>query len=278
MLLGYDLPRDWTYAIDAGAFLTDATALHDRMPAEAVQLKWDSTDPQTVTTAVTISATRTQPFVSRLAALLGTDLPEGLRVELRGRRPADAGNTYELGGNSLTQRLVRQPEGSVGCHWVLAEGLDPIIGYGLTIYNDASSVVAIAPEAELLIGEIIVAPAIDLPHEVGVEETWSEQRTQASVGAQVSVVSRAMYRTLRVQPTFSTHADAREGALPGGLDWQTVQAALARDPFTLAVLYDESPELIQRTGMFGVISGLGIGGLAGRYQRPKSITVREVPA
>lgn len=277
MLLGYNLPRDWAYSIDNGAFLTDPAALHDRMPAEAVQIEWDDTDPQTLTTAVTISAVRTQPFVPRVAALLGTDLTEGLRVELWGRRAEDSGNTYDLGGNSLTQRLMRLPEGGVGCRWVLADDLDPIIGYGLTIYNDAGAVVAIAPEAEHLIGEIVVAPAINLPHEVGAEETWSEQRTQASMGAQVSVISRTMYRMLKVQPCFSSHATARGNALPGGLDWQTVQAALSRDPFTLIVLYDESPDLIQRTGMFGVISGLGIGGLPGRRQRPKSLTVREVP-
>lgn len=278
MLLSYNLPRDWAYDIDNGTFLTAPAALHDRMPAEAVQIEWDDTDPQTTSIAVTIYGDRTVPFVPRVGAILGTDLPEGLRIEICGKRPADSAYDYALGGNSLTQTLTWIPGHGIGAVWVFDAGLDPINGYAVKLYNDAGGAVAIAPEAEKMIGEIIVAPAIVLPHSVGPDEKWSELRASESIGAQLQMVTRTVYRTLTISPVFGDLDDAFGNGLTEGTDWQRVQAALAADPFALAVRYYDTPELIQRTSIFGRVSGLGIGGLAGRYQRPGTMTIRQVPA
>src|SRR5690606_7049922 len=113
---------------------------------------------------------------------------------------------------------------------------------------------------------------------VGPEEKWSELRANETVAGQLSPLARAVYRTLTISPMLSDLDAAFLDGLPEGVDWQRVQAALAADPFSLLVRYNDTPAHIQRTSIFGRVTGLGIGGLPGRYQRPGTMTIRQVPA
>lgn len=278
MLIGYNLPRDWTYGIASGAWLTDPAALHDRSPAQAVQFEWP-TGAQTTATTVQVTGTRSAAVVPRLGALLGTTLPAGLRVTITGRRSGDAGYTYDLGGNSTTLRLSVLPDGTVGGVWVFADGLDPIVAWRITAYNDVSGATAIAAESERLLGEVVVCPALYVPHEDGLQETWTVPSILRRFrSAQTQLVPHVPFRVISLRGWPDEHVNARLGGLPGGMDWQRLLGALARDPYTLLVPYWDTSDEIQRSAVFGVASGFGIGGREGRYQQMDKLTVAEIPA
>lgn len=277
MLIGYSLPNDWTYGIVSGAWLTAPAALHDRSVAQGVQFEWPD-GAQTTATSVQVTGTRTRAFVPRLAALLGTDLPAGLRVAIVGRRSGDAGYTYDLGGNSTTLRLSVLPDGSVGGVWVFDDGLDAIVAWRITLYNDVDGAVAISAEAEHVLGEVMVCPGLYVPHEDGLQEGWTDPSIQRRTPAsQVQRVARTAFRSITLRGWPDEHANARLGGL-GGFDWQQLLAALARSPYTLLVPYWDTSDEIQRSAIFGIASGFGIGGREGRYQQMDKITVAEIPA
>lgn len=278
MLIGHSLPTDWTLSITGGAFLTDPDPLQDRKPLEAVQIEWPA-GAQTTSTAVQIAGIRGQAFRPRLAALLGTSFRVGQRVEIIGQRSGDAGYTYGLGGNSMTQLLALLPDGSVGCGWVFADGLDPIVAWRITIYNDVGGAVVIEAEEECLAGEVVVCPALDIPHAMGLNESWVDPSpVRRTLAAQIDRVPRTPYRSMTIQPIRGTKAEARGAALVDGMDFQRLLALFARDPYTLCVPYSDTPAEIQSSMIFGVVSGLGIDGLPGRWTRMEKLTLSEVPA
>lgn len=277
MLVGYDLRRDWAHTLGGGATWAPTDAgnpayLDDMAPAEAAMLTWPS-GAQTTSTAITESATTVRQFVPRVGAMLGVSVQPGLRVEIRGRRAADDGYTYNLGGNSLTQRLVRMPDGSSGCIWIFDAGLDPIIGRQVTIYNDAGGVAVITAEQDVSIGEIVIAPALQICQSLGQQEAWTDPSImRRSMASQVSRVRRSAYRTLRIQGAPMLGSAWVDGG------WQDIQASLSASPYTLLVSHESDYEMAQRTSMFGVASGLGIGLITRAYQRPDEMTVAEIPA
>lgn len=277
MLISFPPRQDWIYGIADGVFVTDPEMLHDRRPAEPVMIEWPG-GSQTLTTSVTITAERSAELVPRMAWLLGSDLPVGLRVELRGKRQSDSGFDYALGGNSLTQRLVRMDDGSVGCFWALAAGLDPVLGYGLALYNDSNSAVAIAAEAEHIIGQLVVCDALEVLHDDGANVTYTRGGTsRRTLGGQVSRVARPGWRTWRIRGTAEPREQAW-GAGVSGSDWLRLLAALNADPFCGVAPYWTDPEELQRTAIFGEIDGLGVDGIAGPFKQLQEMTLNEIPA
>jgi hypothetical protein len=279
MRLGYSIPNDWSFAIAGGDWLgTDAgdpAFLQDRSPAARTFFTWPA-GAQTTATTCAITGTRTTAFVPYLAALLNTSLPLGTLVTLIGKRPADAGYTYELGGNCLTSRVVDLPDGGRGIIWLPDAGLDPINAFQATAYNDVNSVAAIPAESVQSVGELIVMPAAEITHEAGPTESWPDRRVSRTLGAQASVSGMSAYRVLTVRSALLTYAEVRGDAL-GGVDWQQIAGALARDPFVLAVLYPEDAAA-HRSAIFGTVSGLGVAGQPGRYQRTDRLSITEVPS
>ena len=278
MLLGHSLPSNWTYGLSSGEFLTAPELLHDRAPAERVVLAWDD-GAQSSATTVDLTATRSAAVVPRIGALLGSDLPVGLKIEVRGKRAEDAGFTYDLGGNALTQTLGRLPGGRVGCWWAFDADLDPIVAYQVRLYNDVGGSDVLTAEQELRIGQLIIAPAVNIPHQTGPLVSWVDPSPiRRTLGAQTQRVARRAYRELSLQGCLD-HSDlAWGGGLPGGLDWQTVLDALAADPYTcLAPYWDGVPGDLQATALFGICSNLGIEGLAGPYRVLERMTLSEVP-
>ncbi len=281
MLLGYKLPRDWTYSVVDAVLLTpDVELLHDNEPGEKVRFEWDDTDPQTTSTAVAIQALRVSAFVPRAGCLLGVTLPVGLKVEIRGRRAIDAGYTYELGGNALTQRVVEFDDGTRGLLWVFDDGLDAIVGYEVKLFNDVAGSLAIEPEQIFEIGQVRVGPGVSIPHELG----WSARPTDPSIfrrtlGAAVQRVHRRGFRTAKLRPAWGRVDAARGGALAGGMDWQQLLGILARDPFCLVFARWQDHADLQRVGGFGLITVLpGIEHKAGPIYQMQEMTFEEVPA
>ncbi len=279
MLIAYSLPADLTYTISTAWLTPDVEVLHDNSPADKVRFSWDATSPQTTGNSVIIAAQRANAFVPRGGCLLGTSLPVGLKVELVGKRAADPGYSYALGGNSLTQRTVRFADGSVGLLWVLDEGLDPIVAYQITIYNDVAGAPSIAASAAIDIGQIRLGPAVLIPHEVG----WSDGPKDPSIirrtlGAQVQRVQRTAYRAGKLRPAYGRVDKARGGALANGLDWKQLIAILAKDPFCIILPRWEDTDDAQKTGVFGIVSAPQIDHRAGPIYQMQDLGFEEIPA
>jgi hypothetical protein len=277
MLLTFPPRTDWIYDCVGGEFITEPEMLHDRKPGEPVLLEWAAGE-QTLTTTTVITATRSAAFVPRLAVLLGSNLPAGLRVELHGRRPEDAGYDYGLGGNSATQRLVRLWGGSVGAWWALSDGLDPITGYGLTLYNDADGSLALDASEEFELGQLIVVDALHIPHEVGPVIRYvkggSSRRTQTQ---QASRVDGTGFRRLSMRGVHE-HVDQAWGGGIDGSDWDRLAEALCADPFCCVALYHADATELQRVALYGEIDGLGIAGGEGPYKQLEQMSLDEIPS
>lgn len=281
MRLGFSIPTDWSFSIASGAWASgdagNPAYLCDRAPQARTYFTWPA-GAQTTATTCTITATRTASFVPFLAHLLNTSLPVGTLVELWGRRVGDAGYTYALGGNTQTSRVVELPDGGRGIIWLLDADLDAIYAFRVVAYNDVFGAAVLVAESLHSIGELGVMPAVVIDHEVGPTERWSGLTATWTLGSQPHLSGRTPQRTVTLRSVPMTHAEARGEGLAEDMDWQQVCNLIARDPVVLAVLYDSDATLAQRSAVFGVGSGLGMGGLPGRYQQTDTLTITEAPS
>lgn len=262
-----------TWSASGGTLSADDAALTDRAPATPVALTWASGAQSTSTTVSLIATCAVTP---RIVSLLGTDLPDGLKVELWGQRSGDASPIYDLGGNSQTQTITTFDDGSRGAHWILGDDLSPLTKLEIRLYNDVSGTSPITASEELQIGEIVIAEAI----EVEIESDWkfsqkdpsTVRRTLASQGDRVP---RPGYRVLTCTPAYGDAADARGSGL-SGTSWSKITASLRRDPHCIAIVRKDEP---QTTAIFGWASKIpDIGHLAGPYYQPSTLTIEEIPA
>lgn len=280
MLLGYDLPRDWTYGINNGEWLTpDVELLHDFEPAEQVRLAF-AAGAQTIGTTTAITGQRVGALVPRVACILGLTVPIGLRVEIIGKRAADSSYTYDLGGNSQTQRVVEFADGTRGVWWLFDAGLDPIVGWQISLYNDVGGVVALDAEAQIEIGQIIVTAAADIPHELGWSYGYrSTSLRRRTLAAQLQHVSRTAYRQTRLKPVYDNEAAAHGAGLAGAEDWQRLLARFARRPFSVVVPRVLNTDHAQRLSAFGIVSNdPTIQQLVGPLWQMQEVIFEEIPA
>lgn len=266
-----------TWSAINGGLSADNAPLTDRSPASRVALTWSS---GAQTTASTVSLVADCDVTPRMVALLGVDLPSGLKVELWGKRGIDAGFTYNLGGNSQSQDLVTFDDGSVGAVWVLADGLDQVEKLELRFFNDVAGVAVIAASAPFEIGEVVIAEAV----EVAIETGWrfdnkDPSKARRTLGSQIDRVRRTGYRTLNCTPCFATTAEARSGGLGSTTDWQRIMAAMRADPYLLAVVHSSTSADIQDTAIFGIATKTpSLEALSGPYYGPGELVIEEVPS
>jgi hypothetical protein len=280
MKLLYNIPRDWTIAITGGTALTDVDAWADPNPGERVRIQWPS-GTQTTGATVGVQFTRSQSVVPVGGGLRGLrGIPAGTKVVVTGKRAADAGFAYALGGNSATARTVALPGGDVGITWAFDAGLDAIIGAQVLIYNDVNGSASIAAEASIEIGTPVVGGGIDFV----IQADWTLDGKDPSIssrtlGSQLNRVLRPGYRVLTCTPAYvKTEEEARGGGLSDGSDWQTVGAALRRDPYVLAIARVDSSDEIQRTSIFGAVTRLpAVQHLDGALYQPSQLVVEEIP-
>src|SRR5690606_20086184 len=137
----------------------DSAALLDGDPGRNSKIEWDST-AQTTSSYVAIRMAWGTATVIRVLGLLNlVGAPEGVQVRVYGKRPADSGYDYDLGGNSQSGAIRDNPVHGPSAWFVLAEGLDAIVGVEVRVYNNAGGSTWIAASAEQEIGELFVSPA-----------------------------------------------------------------------------------------------------------------------
>lgn len=262
-----------TWAASGGTLSADDAALTDRAPATQVALTWAS---GTQSTSTTVSLIATCAVTPRIVSLLGTDLPDGLKVELWGQRNGDASPIYDLGGNSQTQTITTFEDGSRGAHWILDDGLTSLAKLKIELCNDVNGTSPIAASQEQKIGEIIIAEAIEV--EIGSDwkfEPKDPSTVRRTLASQGDRVPRPGYRVLTCTPAYGDAADARAGGL-SGTDWSKITASLRRDPHCIAIVRKDEP---QTTAIFGLATkNPNISHLAGPYYQPGTLEIEELPA
>ncbi len=93
--------------------------------------------------------------------LLGTSLPVGMKVTVKGKRAADGGYTYDMGGNSQSSRLVDFYDRSVGVWWAFDSDVEEVVGIEVTYWNDVGGSVALAASTAYRVGEIQFSPCLE---------------------------------------------------------------------------------------------------------------------
>lgn len=279
MLLGYQLPQDWAYAGTAAWVNTSAPCLHNRDTSSPAIFTWP-TGAQTLGTTVTIVATRAAGFAPRAAMMVGLSLPVGTKITVEGRAAAGHG-VLALGGNSTTQRTALMPDGTVGIMWVFDAGLAAIDGYTITIYNDVNLAVLIPAGSIQSIKEANVCPAVYMPHTRG----WLSGRNDPYTkivrrrGGNVSVESLPSWRYVSMRIHHGNLAAFRQSGLDNGLDYEKVLAILAKDRFVLVFDDTSTPDLIQRSGLFGLcLKWPEITQTAGRVYQLGQFEFEEIPS
>ncbi|MGS1128463.1 hypothetical protein ACVCL3_15820 [Rhodanobacter sp. UC4437_H4] len=278
MLISYSRPDiTWSLIGTGATWLSDdaGAALTNGRPASVSRLQWLS-GAQTTASILTMRGVWGTAFAPRVLALLGLTLPAGTLITLAFRRPADAGYTYQA--DVASQRVVQLPDGSRCAWFVLADGLDPVIGVEYRLHNDVSGSASIAAGSAIDVGEAWVGPTVEVPH----GSDWRDMDNDPSVvkrskGSQPYAVEVRGYRTLQVPFAIAKLAAVRGGGLAGGADQQVLRAAVRAGGRVAAVPRFDTPAEIQRTAIFGVARFDPIAHLAGpNYQ--SGIVVDEAPA
>lgn len=149
----------WTCIGTGASFDSDADALNNTAVADVTAIKWLS-GSQTTTSVLKLQYLWSTPKDIRDIPILNLldasqiPMPAGIKIVVKGRRQADSGFTYSLGGNSGTQRTVSTDNGSTECRIVTAAGNDPLIGYEVAIYNDLNGATHFTAGQYIYIGEI----------------------------------------------------------------------------------------------------------------------------
>lgn len=299
MLLGYDRPT-LTASIIGGiaSWVGDGTPdkLGDGSPQSVARITGLSDSSPAIGEYTEIDFSWSGNRVPRVACLIApststaTALPEGLKVTVLGRLASGGGYTYDLGGNSATQRTVRLPGGGIGCFWVFDDGLAECNGIALRIYNDVSGGTVFDADTELDLGEFAVMPAVQLCARPGYEWQQTDPTiTRRTLTSQRNRVPRTPYRSVTVELAPADTDDAQNGGLANGLDWLRLDDYIAQAQDCIAILrwrdenlaFDE--DVLHANALFGFAENSGgmqhVPESSRRDRRyTKRLTLTEIPA
>lgn len=281
MLISYSRPPiTWSLIGTGTTWLSDdaGAALTNGRPASVSRLQWLS-GAQTTASILTLRGVWGTAFAPRVLALLGLTLPVGALVTLAFRRPADAGYTYQA--DVASQRVVQLPDGSRCAWFVLADGLDPVIGVEYRLHNDVSGSASIAAGSAIDVGEAWVGPTVEVEHESG----WARglvdpTRVQRSYGGQAFGRARRSWRTLKVRLAPADVAEVNGAGLAGGSDWEQIEAALlAGSPCAVVPRWrGQAADYLQRTALLALASQQGDVQHAAGSIYGRDYTFEELPA
>ena len=234
-LLFYRRPTSPAWTIfGTGAQFESDVRLSDGNPGVLTTFRWLSEVSPVIGNYVALRADWTPAITPRGAWMLALSLedgafPAGVKFEVRGKRAGDTGYPYDLGGNALTEVSREMPDGSIGICWMFDDGLDPIIGIEIRIYNDVAGATWADADTYVRVGEADVSEGIELC----IAHGWSTSRevrtqSQRTLGSQLHEVERVNYRILDFALAPGTGSDARLGGLANGMDWERIAALITR--------------------------------------------------
>jgi len=248
------MPAVETATLTGGTWLTadQGGALFDGKPARASRVR------RTGDLAITV--TLAQAIVPGIIAVLGLSVPAGVEVRAAG----------------ATATTVRLPDGSV-CAWLFPAATAPVAVVSVEIDTTAVNVD---------IGEIAIFRSVDL----GISDGWGVVTIDTSAhtrtkGAQLNTVAGATYRRFTCNLSGRPTELVRGGGLAGGVDWETIAAAMAgRRRSCLVPQFRDiaskvfDPELAARSAMYGYPTQLPSAENISRNYFTGSLEYEEVPA
>lgn len=300
--LGHKRPSSVTWTVSGtGAAIVSDTRLDNGRPADYTRIRFVSDDPPATTDYLAIRGTWATEITPKIGCLLGLgaislegspeayeayDFPTGVKVEIYGKRAIDANYDYPLGGNALTQDVVKIHDQTKCCWWVFADDLEPIIGVEIRIYNDNGSEVTWANSTvHVDVGEIGIFEAIEIGVKPGYSWRWVDPtERKRTLGSQSHRVARRPYRAGEFEIAPAPHAEAFGATITSESDWQTAAWNLSRDnacamvlrPTDYAGVLDEIA--LHRESVFGECSRVGDLSHAGVRHFGHRYTIEEVPA
>jgi hypothetical protein len=284
MLTGYSIPSGNSFTVHGtgAAFLTDVRLANGR-PAQVTRLQWLSAGSPAITDYLDLRMSWAASQSIGAVLLLGLTCGAGVRVDVTGRRPEDAGYTFALGGNAATQRTVARSDGRVR-HIVAPTATDALIGLQWRIYNDRSSSTWATAASVLDIGQAVGMGAVELEADQGWDDTLIDgSELQWTLASQPHVVARRDRRQRTVRLIPQELAIARATGLAGGTDWARLDAAMTGySPVFSAVRWRDSngdvdAAELHETGLFGIAAQRGgVRHLAGPWY-DRALVFQEAP-
>lgn len=282
MHLNFRSPENVSWTLDGASFATDIR-LDNGKPQQATVVTWDPGLTPGTGQYIDIRATWASPLPLWCASLLRLSCPAGTKVDVTGRRPEDGGFTFDLGGNSTTQRTVSVP-GRGSEHIVLPSSHPTLIGLQWRIYNDAAGVTWVNSPTDFRIGEARGWEGRSLPH---VLTDPKRSRTQNRIERRAldgtpHIVSRDNWRDLTFSLDVAESRDVYQRGLIGE-DWESIEHHLdsaAGRVLCIPRLYGEGGEIdwnqVHRQAVFGLVK-FGDFTHAGQLYVRGTLSVSEVP-
>jgi len=217
MKVAYSRPKDFTLTVvgtDAAIVSSPVTAITNGRPADATRLQVPSDWTGSISGDVVIlQFTRATAFTPGLVGIVGLnaldlDTSAGLKFSFVGRRASDVGFTYNLGGNTALVRSYERGDGSIIALGMCADGLDPVIGIQVTIYNDQNGSANLDAAAFIDLGDFWASPATWLPLAKGWELSTPQGTVPTSENGQPWPAPFPPGATLPITIPLQTFSDA----------------------------------------------------------------------
>lgn len=255
-----------TWALDqsgtGAVFDSPAAALVSGRPADQTAILWTHESGSVATTNfVSIQRVWTNARPIRGVEIRGVSLPAGTVVEVLGQRSSDSGTfPYSLGGNS-SSAIVQFDDLSNGLIIVCDNGLDPIIGIELKIFNDCNGSTFLANDDFIYIGSFTCYQGWEPPQ--GVQFDWvpgigglpTDQQTANNQNRPIP--NGQPYRTLSVTFEDQEYAGVYgDPADPTALTYNKIVKYMTSNYVGFVVRYlddngDIYPMAIQNLSIFG---------------------------
>lgn len=266
MIYAHSIPENivWTVAGSdtSPEFATDVR-LDNGQPGESTVITGVGTSSPSITHYIDLRASWSNAVPAWVFSLLDlVGVPSGVRIDCTGRRPADGGYTYDLGGSSIGQRTLALPDGRVRHIVIGSSSLDSLNGLQWRIYNDRDGVTWANAETEIQPGEA-------RPWSASWFERARARRRRGRTGNRqvihgyaggVHVVSRLERRSLAVEIGGGQAAYYGSG-MSSGLDYEKLEALADSASHRCLVIprrYDSfgdfDAELVHRSALFGIAS------------------------
>lgn len=263
MIYGHTQPAGVSFSLSGSvspgpAFETDVR-LANAQPSEQTAISGAGSSSPDVSEYVEIIADWQAPQAIGAIMLLNLSCPAGTRIEVYGRRLADADYTRPMGGNSIGN-AVTLPDGRTQRLIVTSATDTDYIGLSVLIYNDANGVPWADDTTDLLIGEIAIHATTKLCDSPRRTSDRSQRRvTERAANAALHIAPRGEYRSMSVN-IHGTITEAYNSGLPGGLDLDKLRAMqdgkrYRASIFTRGIGEDGAldDDLIQRTAIFSYV-------------------------